>query len=117
MAASRTADMGALSQHGGLGLQGPARGVRWQRPSQNSEVWETEGSEAWSERSSSDRSFRAILEVIAYSRILPHRFLSHLAFPQRSESCINLRLYMNPNFQQLLQDPLVILFTHTLSAG
>lgn len=117
MAASQTADVGAPSQHGSLGLQGPAQGVRWQRPSPNSEVWETEGSEVWSERSSSDRSFRAILEVITYSRILPHRFLSHLAFPQRSESWINLHLYTNPNFRQLLQVPLVILFTHTLSAG
>lgn len=117
MAASRTADGGGLSQRGGLGLQGPAWGVRWQCPSRNSEVWETEASEVWSERSSSYRSFRAILEVIAYSRILPHRFLSHLAFPQRSESCIKLHLCTNPNFRQLLQVPLVILFTHTLSAG
>lgn len=112
-----TTDMSALIHHGVLGLQDPAQGVLWQCLSLNSEVWKTERSEVQSEGSSSDHSFRDILEVITYSWILPHQFLSHLDFPQRYESCINLHLYTNPNFGQLLQVLLTVLFTHTVSTG
>lgn len=104
------ADMTALIHHSVLDLQDPAQGMLWQCLSLNSEVWKTKGSEVWSEGSSSDHCFRDIL--ITYSHILPHNFLSHFAFPQRKKSCINLHLYTNSNFGQLLQFPLAILFAH-----
>lgn len=54
--------------------QHPEQGLLWQVLSPDSEVWNTEGSEVWSEGSSSEHSFWDTLEVITSSWVLPHHF-------------------------------------------
>lgn len=78
------ADTGALIHHRVLAPQDPAQGLLWQVLSPNSEVWKTEGSEAWSEGSSLDLSFRDILEVITSSWIYQTTFFPIMPYPKET---------------------------------